>query len=101
MPRMDTKIEAGSIEEIILKEEIREYVRTKNLVMSGATKLYALIGDQFTDGLHSITKMDAEFENKPNNFDGVWLLRIIKKILARVTSYRNGAILVQDKLCCL
>ena len=30
MPKIDTKIESGLIEEIILKEEIREYIRKKN-----------------------------------------------------------------------
>ena len=98
MPKMDTKIESGSIEEMILKEEIREYVRTKNLVMSCVTKLYALIWGQCTDGLQSVLKMDAEYEEKTKSFDGVWLLRTIKKILAGVTNYRNGAILLREKL---
>ena len=61
MPKIDAKIEKGSVEKMILKEEVREFVRVKNMVISSVNKLFALIWGQCTDGLKSILKMDVEY----------------------------------------
>ena len=98
MPKIDAKIEKDSVEEMILKEEVREFVRVKNMVISSVNKLFALIWGQCTDGLQSILKMDVEYEEKSKEFDGIWLLRAVKKILAGVSNFKNAAVLVREKM---
>ena len=77
-----TKPESGSIDEMIMKEVVKDYVIRLKVVQANVTKMYAIIWGQFSEGFQSAIRMDSDFDAKANEFDGIWLLKTIKKNLA-------------------
>ena len=53
-PKMTVKPEAGSIEEMILREEVKEYVSRKRNMMANVNKIFAIIWGQCTDSLQLV-----------------------------------------------
>ena len=63
-PMMVAKPEARSIEEMILREEVKEYVSRKRNMMANVNKIFAIIWGQCTDSLQSAIRLHPEFEDK-------------------------------------
>ena len=54
----------GSIEEMILKEEVKDYVQRKRMLKATVTKLYAIIWGQCSDGVQSLLRLYLKFEKR-------------------------------------
>ena len=76
------KPESGSIDEMIMREVVKDYVIRLKGVQANVTKMYAIIWGQCSEGLQSAIRMDSAFDEKANKFDGIWLLKTIEKNLA-------------------
>ena len=81
-PQMVVKPEAGSIEEMILREKVKEYVSRKRNIMANVNNIFAIIWGQCTDSLQSVIQLHPEFEEKLSTLDGVWLMARIKDNIA-------------------
>ena len=65
-----------------MREVVKDYVIRLKGVQANVTKMYAIIWGQCSEGLQSAIRMDSAFDEKANEFDGIWLLKTIEKNLA-------------------
>ena len=92
------KPEAGLVDEMILLEEVKDYVARVHAVNTNINKVYALVWGQCTDGLQEAIRLKTDFGKKSAEFDGFWLLEQVEKKLARVTNTKNACILLRNKM---
>ena len=92
------KPEAGSIEEMILQEEVKEYVLRKRNMMANVNKIFAIIWGQCTDSLQSAIRLHPEYEDKSSAFDGVWLMGRIEENIAGLSVRKNNCVQLREKL---
>ena len=81
-----------------MKEVVKDYVIRLKGVHANVTKMYAIIRGQFSEGLQSAIRMDSDFDEKANKFDGIWLLNTIEKNLAGQKDKKNMSLQIRDKL---
>ena len=92
------KPEAGSVKEMLLKEEVKGYYERKKLAISNLKKIYALVWGQCSEQLQAAIKLDENYEEKSKKYDGVWLLKNVKKMIAGMGETKNKEYILHKKL---
>ena len=79
----------SDIEDKIKREEIKEFVKNLSLAKSNLKKIYTLVYGNCTDGVHTMLKSDARYEEKSKVFDYEWLFKKVKSIVSGLDTKVN------------
>ena len=63
-PGAKTKIEPGSVDKLIFKEQVKDYILRRRNIENNIIKVYTLIWGQCTEALQSAVKLNDQFEEK-------------------------------------
>ena len=77
------------MENMILKELVKNHIHRVTKLDSNKMKLYGLIWGQLTTGLQEVVKGDDDFSSKDLQFDCIWLLQKLKLITAGLDERSN------------
>ena len=63
---------------LIQKEKVSEYIKLERKIKNNVRKLYGFIWGQCTPSLQTSVKHLAEYKEKSNDYDVIWLLKELK-----------------------
>ena len=89
---------ADQVEMAIFNEKIRMYVKAEAAIEASMKSLYDLIWGQCSDELQATVRLHDKFEEKSNEFDGVWLLKRVEEHVAGLSRTRNAAVQLREKM---
>jgi hypothetical protein len=89
-------VDSDEVDDAIWKEELKDYVKQTRILKDNLTSLMAIIWGQCSKTMKTKIKSHAEFQDKYNSNDCMWMLRQIKAVTLQFDSKRNGFISAMD-----
>jgi len=77
---------------------VKKYLDHEETLSENMHHLYGIIIRQCTPSLQSTIKADNDYDVKSKNFDSLWLLKIIKKIMAGIDTKANLVLTLHEQL---
>lgn len=92
---------AGTIEDMILREEVKEFVTRKRGLEMNITKIFALVWGQCTEPLQATIRLQEEYQSEAEKYNGIWLLGQVELRMAGIMPNKNDSIQLRSKLLTL
>lgn len=75
--------------ELLLKSELTDYTKRTVLAKSNMASLWGIVIGQCTDSLQEQIRAKDEYETNSSNYDSIWLIKTLKKVISGVTAQSN------------
>ena len=75
--------------ELLLKSELTDYTKRAVLAKSNMASLWGIVIGQCTDSLQEQIRAEDEYETNSSNYDSIWLIKTLKKVISGVTAQSN------------
>jgi len=79
--------------ELLLKSELTDYTKRAVLAKSKMASLSGIVIGQCTDTLQEQIRAEDEYETNSSNYDSIWLIKTLKKVISGVTAQSKDIIL--------
>jgi len=75
--------------ELLLKSVLTEYTKRTVLAKSNIASLWGIVIGQCTDSLQEQVCAEDEYETNSSNYDSIWLIKSLKKVISGITAQSN------------
>jgi len=75
--------------ELLLTSELTDYTKRAVLAKSNMASLWGIVIGQYADSLQEQIRAEDEYETNSSNYDSIWLIKTLKKVISGVTAIQH------------